>query len=270
MNYVIKWLQVTIWVCTFYSKAKEIRPVCTRSIVLIDDEFWTLVSLRKLFHRPDLAFEVLESFQNGQDALDFILKRHPDYVFLDIKMPGIDGLTLAQKLRDLHVPTRIIIISAFADFEYAQEAIRRGVTDYITKPITADKADQLLQKLRSMSERDAGSTPPESGATFERMLEYVQNHYTERLKLQDLASMFFVNDSYCSALFSDKLGVPFTTYITNLRLERAVKLLTETALPIKTVSIEAGYPDYLYFSRLFHKRFGVSPSEYRDAYRQNG
>lgn len=237
------------------------------SIVLVDDEIWALVSLEKLFSRPELGFEVTGTFQSGEKALDFIADTQPNFAFLDIRMPNIDGIELAALIRKRSEKTSVVIISAFADFEYAQRAIRQGVLDFLVKPITSVKADQLLKELRAFKavpdslSTDVDARAPED--TFSQIMAYIDEHYAESLQLSKIAQMFFLNESYCSTLFRMRLGDTFTNYLRTLRLEKASMLLSRTSLPIKNISISVGYPDCLYFSRIFRRQYGFTPSEYR-------
>ena len=244
-----------------------------KTIVIVDDEIWALVSLKALFDREDLGFSVAATFRNELEAVQFIREHRPDYAFVDIRMPNMDGIELTERLRQICPSTKVVIISAFADFEYAQKAIRQGVLDYIVKPVTVTKAEELLGKLGALDapadEADLNAFDAEETAepdTFELILEYVQLHYSEPLQLSRIAQQFFINESYCSTLFHARLGTTFTAYVRQLRLEKATSMLSHTTTPIKSISSTVGYPDYLYFSRIFRRQYGMSPSDYRKIY----
>lgn len=97
--------------------------------------------------------------------------------------------------------------------------------------------------------------------------EYAAAHYTEPVGLNDAARAAGVNGAYLSYLFSQEMGVGFANYIQELRVEYAKKLLEESSLKIRTVAEKAGFHDYHYFSKVFKKKNGISPAEYRSTHR---
>jgi len=95
------------------------------------------------------------------------------------------------------------------------------------------------------------------------VLQTVDRDLSQPLTLQDFAKKLNVNSSYLSNLFSKEVGVTLTEYVTAQRISYAADLLLTTQEPIKTVAKKAGIPDVQYFSRLFKKRTGQTPSQYR-------
>ncbi len=95
------------------------------------------------------------------------------------------------------------------------------------------------------------------------VLQEIDRDLSQPLSLQHLADTLNVNKSYLSGLFSSKMGVTLTEYVTEKRMTYAADLLAKTQYPIKTVAKKAGIPDVQYFSRLFKKRTGQTPSQYR-------
>ena len=84
---------------------------------------------------------------DGLEAFDLIQTQHPDIVITDIRMPGIDGIDLVKKTREMNLQTHFIIISGFKHFEYAKNAIKYGVDDYLLKPIKKDELTHILEKI---------------------------------------------------------------------------------------------------------------------------
>lgn len=124
--------------------------------VIVDDEQPICDEIEYLVGKHiDVA--VAAKFTNCVDALSYILEQKPDVVFLDIKMPGMSGLELAQKLNVLKRPPYIIFITAFED--YAMEAFDTPAIGYLTKPVTEEKIAKALNKIRSLA---VDSTPVKS------------------------------------------------------------------------------------------------------------
>ena len=96
-----------------------------------------------------------------------------------------------------------------------------------------------------------------------QMLDYIQEHYAEPLFLRDLSDRFALNFTYCSELFGKYSGTTFSKYLTKYRLEKAAGLLLETGLSVETICFQCGYNEYAYFNRVFKKKFGATPFQYR-------
>ena len=122
-------------------------------ILIADDEDLERTALRYIISSSGLAPEfIIDEARNGHEALDFGKARPYDAIFLDIKMPGLDGLRAAEELRKSGILAPIVIISAFDTFEYAQKAIRLGVYEYLLKPAGADEVVSALQRSLSWSQ----------------------------------------------------------------------------------------------------------------------
>ena len=100
-------------------------------------------------------------------------------------------------------------------------------------------------------------------ATVRDCLNYVDFHYMEALSLESLASRFAVNKNYLSSRFHREVGKTLTDYITQIRVQRATRLLERTPLPMQEIAGQCGFSDANYFTRTFKKINGISPNEYR-------
>ncbi|HWP68448.1 MAG TPA: response regulator, partial [Rectinemataceae bacterium] len=116
-------------------------------ILIADDEDLERTALRFIIAGSGLEPEFhIDEARNGHEALEFCGSGNYDIIFLDIKMPGLDGLRTAEELRKAGILTPIVIISAFDTFEYAQKAIRLGVYEYLLKPAGADEVVSALRR----------------------------------------------------------------------------------------------------------------------------
>ncbi|MDR6548843.1 response regulator [Paenibacillus qinlingensis] len=114
--------------------------------IIADDETLIKKSLKLIVERTNL-FEVLEAFSNGRDALAYLQEHTVDLLITDIRMPVMDGLNLISALREAGNETDVIILTGYGEFEYAQKAIRYGVSDYLLKPIVPEQLQQMLEKI---------------------------------------------------------------------------------------------------------------------------
>lgn len=117
-------------------------------VLLVDDEPWALMGIKKTLNWDEMGFEVVYETMKSTEALEKILEENIDVVFTDIRMPKISGLELIKKVRERGIDTEFILISGYADFSYAKEAIKQGAFDYCLKPLQFEESDNLLRRLK--------------------------------------------------------------------------------------------------------------------------
>ena len=122
-------------------------------VLLVDDESITLKMLKSIIAWERLGLELLDTAQDGDEAYRKILVEMPDIIISDIRMKNMDGLELVKKVLELSENTKIILMSAYADFDYVKEAMRLGCSDYILKPVDEQ---ELERSLRSAIEQIRG------------------------------------------------------------------------------------------------------------------
>lgn len=118
-------------------------------IMLVDDEEEVRKSMIKKVDWEQLGFQVVGDAENGQDALEKIEVLEPDVVMTDIRMPYMDGLTLIEKIKPKYPALKFLIFSGFDDFEYAQQAIKLHVAEYILKPVNVEELTEILMKVKA-------------------------------------------------------------------------------------------------------------------------
>ncbi|EOR27020.1 AraC family transcriptional regulator, partial [Clostridium sartagoforme AAU1] len=121
-------------------------------VIIADDEVKVCQLIYKLIDWKELDMEVVGISHNGIDALEQVKEKKPDIVITDIRMPGYDGIELIRLCREINEYIDFIIISGYAQFEYAQKVIKYGVCDYLLKPI---KKEELINNLEKMKEKYA-------------------------------------------------------------------------------------------------------------------
>ncbi len=116
--------------------------------IIADDEKWICQMIGEMIDWEELDIELIGQAADGLEAYRLICSQKPDIVITDIRMPGMDGIELIKKAREMNLLTRFIIISGFQHFEYAKNAIKFGVDDYLLKPIKKVELTNILEKIR--------------------------------------------------------------------------------------------------------------------------
>ena len=163
-----------------------------------------------------------------------------------------------DKVHALYPQLRIVVLSAYDDFDYVRKAFLLGVKDYLLKPI--DKT--LLAGI--LNHRDAKINDEEE-VYVKRIKTIVADNIDKQISLASIADSLSMNASYCSTLFKQATGENLFTYITRVRMEKAMQLLKETHLKVYEIAELCGYSESKYFISVFKKQTGMTPNEYRDS-----
>ena len=236
-------------------------------VLLVDDEIMIREGFKRLFDWEAHECEVVGEAADGMEALAQIDALHLDIVIMDINIPIMSGLKVIQVSRIKHPKIAYVIVSGYDDFSYCQQALRLQITDYILKPVDYEEFGICIDNLKiSLYEQrmEEEHEPKEQG---ERVIigitRYLQEHLEEEVSLSVLAEEFHLNPQYISQLFKNEIGVGFLAYLTNIRMEKAKKLLLSTSFPIAEIAQKTGYGDYRVFTKVFKKAEGITPSQYR-------
>ena len=236
-------------------------------VLLVDDEIMIREGFKQLFDWQAHDCEVVGEAGDGMEALTQIDPLRPDIVIMDINIPIMNGLKVIQLSRIKHPNTAFVIVSGYDDFSYCREALRLQITDYILKPVNYEEFGTCIDNLKiSLFERrvsSAAEPEKQEERAITGITRYLQEHLAEEISLSVLAEQFHLNPQYISQLFKSEIGVNFLVYLTNIRMEKAKKLLLSTALSIAEVAEQSGYGDYRVFTKVFKKSEGITPSQYR-------
>ena len=234
-------------------------------VLLVDDEIMIREGFKRLFDWEAHDCQVVGEAADGMEALSQIDALQPDIAIMDINIPIVNGLKVIQMARLKHPDIAFVIVSGYDDFEYCREALRLQITDYILKPVNYEEFGACIDNLKIalFQSHTAQRTDRQEERPIQGITRYLQEHLAEEVSLSVLAEVFHLNPQYISQLFKSEIGVNFLAYLTNIRMERAKKLLLTTPLSVAEVSEQSGYADYRVFTKVFKKTEGVTPSQYR-------
>ncbi|WP_213650504.1 response regulator [Paenibacillus sp. J23TS9] len=253
----------------------------SKTILIVDDEPRTRQGLKTMLDAWSGGCCEIRTADNGRDALQMLNQEPVHLLITDIRMPEISGLNLVQLLQATSLVTKpsVILISGYAEFDYAHQAIQLGVVNYLLKPIRKDKLIDAVEialgaheertritkmqrivdsKLVQVTEDlDTRSEP------VKEAIRYVEEHLNQGFGLREIADHVYLNPSYFSVLFKEQMQMTFIEYVTRMRVQKAKELLLQTRLPVVEIAERVGYQTTKYFNKVFKEYEGHSPGLYR-------
>ena len=266
-----------------------------RLLVADDEIIERKVLLKTLQKNLEGQCELFQA-ENGREALEIYEKEKIQIAILDIEMPGINGIQAAEKIREKDKNCCIIFLTAYDEFSYAKKAITVRALDYILKPwdekelmlvleeamrLAGEKEEQT--RIRKVAEQaEAGQQIMEEEPDYanenlriskvtEMLKDYICENYMKDLSVQQMAEKTNYSEPHFCRLFQQSFGQNFTSYLTEYRINMAKKMLEQPTVNVKDVGKNVGYEDSNYFTKVFRRITGQSPTEYRNTvFREKG
>lgn len=256
------------------------------NLLIINDNIFEAQTMKEEIRWEQYGIDQVLLAYNAGEAYEIIQKGTIDIALCDIEMPGENGLSLIRRIRSAGHDIDCILLTAHADFSYAQEAVSLNCIEYILLPAryetigktvceTVQKrqkrlADQELQKygesfFRLQNAPDAASVsrPVNAAEIVSQSQKYIIDHLDEEdMTIAVIASQFFISSIYLSRIFKKETGVSINQWIIQEKMKAAAHMLRTTDYPAALVAERVGYSNYPYFSTVFKKYYGCSPSQY--------
>lgn len=247
-------------------------------ILIADDEGYEREILAEIIDQR-FGHEVqVRMAENGRQAVDNAALWGADILLMDIEMPGINGIEAAKQILAQRKECKIIFITAYSLFSYAHEAVKLGACDYILKPVDPDDVERSVRRTmeRAEAQRQLEALAPsvellehneaydKTHMLMSKVKKYLQHNYMlYDISLDTISDILNINASYFSVLFKRSFGVNFVDYLTEVRMNAAKELLTDPLRPTAEIAGMVGYENANYFTRVFKKKTGMTPTEYR-------
>lgn len=227
------------------------------------------------------GFSIIQAFEasDGLEALEILRREKIDILFADVNMPGMDGLALAKTAKELQPDCKVVIITGYHYFDYAMQAIKAGVDDFVLKPISRSDVNELLAKLvaslrteqqtkSALLSVDALKGLSGSGGDAvlkSKLVKLIDENFADPVfSLNTLAQQVNLSTGYLSTVFKKIFGITFQDYLVAVRLERSKILLLTTELKNYEIAEQVGFEDANYFSTSFKRKYGAPPSRYKE------
>lgn len=250
-----------------------------KTILIVDDEPKTRQGLKKTLEEwADGKLDVI-STDGASEAISILQKREIHILITDISMPEMNGIEMLKRLEELKQYPVVIIISAYSEFDYAQEAIQLGVLNYLLKPLSKKKLIEAVEKAIDVQKKreregklnkiiderlvDVKVEEKQEDSPIQKAMDFVDQNLEKPLTLKEVASHVHLNPSYFSVLFKEQTKMTFSEYVTRSRLQKAKNLLMGSNMSVTDIAEAVGYNTSKYFIKLFKEYEGQTPSKYR-------
>ena len=238
-----------------------------RKIVVVEDEDLVRQGIVHAVDWESIGCRVVGEAPNGLAGLAVIRDKKPDLIVADIKMPVMDGIDMVRALREEGILSRVIFLTAYSDFSYAQHAVKLGAADYLLKPFRDGELEAAVKRALEASPSPVSRTAPEQEAKYSRYvteaMNYIDTHYSEDIGLGTVADYLGLSESRLSHLFKDETGQSPGSYLIQTRIRAAMEMLKDCRSKVYEVAEQTGFRDIAHFSSTFKKIVGVSPSDYQ-------
>lgn len=238
-------------------------------VLIVDNEPISKITLRSMVDWEALGYQICAVSASSEEALEMAKHFYPDLMICELKMPVMDGFSLMQEMKRLEIPCEFLILSNCENINYMKTALRLGAVDYLLKyDLNPEELTRQLEHIRAILEQRAqrkslSTESPTYSPEVAKAISYIEEHYHHKLALPSISRHVGLSLGYLCQVFKKETGLSINAYINQLRMVKAGELLMDSNNYIKEVAAAVGIEDQLYFSRLFKRYYGVTPSKYR-------
>lgn len=240
--------------------------------MLVDDEraIRELLKIKIAWDKYDMV--IAGEADSGSKAINIIDEIAPDLLIVDVKMPFMNGIEFSRIISQRYPGTGIIILSAYADFEYAQECIGiKNVLDYLLKPVDAVSVEKVLKKFRDSADTEilkgkdmekAEKKPDVSQDLIAQIEKYIDENYSyEYMNIGAIAESLGYSPGYLGMIYKKRTGTLLSDKIFAVRMKHAVEY-RKAGEKMYVAAKKVGIADPFYFSKCFRKYTGKNFSDY--------
>lgn len=242
------------------------------TVMIVEDEVFVRESVKELIAWEELGFQLTAEASDGLDALEQMQKHPPDLVITDIVMPRMDGVELLKAAREAGFRSKFVMLTCMSDFEYMQQAIKYGASDYILKlSMSVNDLRATLQTINQelRSNQGAPTLPPANKTShpeINKIIEYIELNYKQDITVKSLSQYVMMGENYVSRLFKQKTGKSLISHLHEVRIHQAKHELLHTDDSINEIGYNVGFVNSNYFIKIFKRETGETPGQYRQRY----
>lgn len=234
------------------------------NILIVDDEMMICDGTVNRIIRMNIEdVQRVDAAYSAKDAIIKLGENNYQMMFTDIRMEGIDGLELIGETKKLYPDLHCVIITAYDQFQYAQQAIRLGVQDFLVKPCSEqDMREQILMTQQKWRAVESTVCIDKDEDQFIQLVEkYIRDHPIDQIDLSSAANYLNYSYSYFSRYFQKKIGKSFSRYIQEVKMTEICQRL-KSGERVVDIAMHMGYQNSNNLTRAFTREFGCSPSKW--------
>lgn len=239
----------------------------TYTLMIVEDEYIVRQGIVSLVDFEQFDIQIIGQAENGLQAWEQLQKHSVDILLADINMPHMNGIQLAQLVKEQFPDTHIVFLTGYDDFTYAVSAVKLGADDYLLKPFSREDIETMLGKVIEKLEKERQQRQVQDLVCQDeqgQLAQVIQNHLSNGdFTLKKMATELGFSPSYLSVLIKKELGLPFQDYLVQERIKKAKLLLLTSDLKIYEIAEQVGFEDMNYFSQRFKQIAGVTPRQYK-------
>ncbi|MFW6238748.1 MAG: response regulator, partial [Halanaerobiales bacterium] len=158
------------------------------SLLIVDDEPLVIRAITHIVQNNIPQVKIQGKTASGSDAVEIAREKQPEIIFMDIKLEGLNGLEAIKEIQEFLPESKIIIISAYDNFQFARRALQLGVMDYLLKPVNKEDITQILdQAVELLEDSDSQETREINNPQLTRAKKYIEKNYHLNISLNDIA-----------------------------------------------------------------------------------
>lgn len=235
-------------------------------LLIVDDDTLFLNGLIKHIDWKNFDIEVVSIAGDGAEALELSRVHKPHIILTDVRMPKMNGIELATKVREEMPECQIIFMSIYSDKNYLKMAIRVRAIDYIEKPVDKEELESVL--LRAIEFVKQNQKIEQSGKknysrTVEDIMQFILDNYAKDFTIEFLANHVYLSPNYLCNVFKKETGKTINQFMTEIRIGKSCEMIINTHKSMLEIANAIGYSDQRHYSKIFQKVVGKTPSEFR-------
>ena len=251
------------------------------NMIIVDDEPEIANMIKTQIAWQKYNVNVTTVCSSGEEALSSIMLYKPDLIITDIRMPGMTGIDLISHIHESLIKTKFVIVSAYAEFDYAREAMKYNVKHYLIKPCSEEQIIHAVSEVctdivyeRRRDRIQVGGKKKKKSSSFfspqiEQVIQYIEENIADdEITLKKISeTQVFSNVDYLCRKFHQETGHKFNAYLNSLRISKAKDLMFNTMQneTIYSIADKVGFRNNpQYFSQVFKRATGMSPTEYQN------
>ncbi|OGS50054.1 MAG: hypothetical protein A3J79_04580 [Elusimicrobia bacterium RIFOXYB2_FULL_62_6] len=242
------------------------RRPCRETILLVDDD----EIFREEFAECFSEYRFCQA-ADGKEALAVLKKPNEiDLVIMDVRMPGMDGLALLERIRETAPGAGTIVVTGFGSKEVVLRALRGRADDYVEKPFDVEKTRAVIEAVLDSRRGGYRNDAADAAGKIEHVKRFLVRNLSRKVSLKDAAAAVCLSPKYLSRLFRERDRAGFSGYRLKLKMGEAKRLLARTGYNMDQISGRLGYQNTESFIRQFKKLAALTPAEYRRRLRRRG